>query len=134
MLKYFLIATAVAVTFIATPADAVEPDENSAVSKNFKSFGRDLRSLRKISDQDELVAFLEKAHSAVTANRSEVPSFMEAGTDQYAEYQDGIDEFLTKIDSALALAKAGDVDGAKEIASNFRKVKDKYHEHFDIED
>ncbi len=134
MLKNILIATAAAVTFIAAPAHAVVPDEDSAVSKNFKSFGRDLRSVRKMSDQDELVAFLEKAHAAVTANRSEVPSFMEAGTKQYAEYQDGIDEFLTKINSALALAKSGDVDGAKEVAGGFRKIKDKYHEHFDIED
>lgn len=134
MLKQFLIATAVAVTFFAAPADAVVPDEDSAVSKNFKSFGRDLRSVRKMSSQDELVAFLEKAHAAVTANRSEVPSFMETGTPLYAEYQDGIDEFLTEIESALALAKAGDLDGAREIASGFRDFKEKYHEHFEIED
>ena len=96
MLKKGLLVAAIAVSFFVTPTYAVVPDEDSAVSQNFRSFGRDLRSIGRMSDQGELVTLLEKIHAAVTANRSEVPSFMEAGTDLYAEYQDGIDEFLAE--------------------------------------
>ena len=134
MSRSFLVFAAVTCAVLATPAFAVLPDEDSAVSKNFKSIGRELRSVGKIDDAAELVETLETFHATLTANRKEVPSFMEPGTEMYAEFQNGIDEFIAEVDKALALAKGGDLDGAKSIAGSFRDFKEKYHEHFEIEE
>jgi len=134
MHRTVLVIVALIAAVIATPVYAVVPDEDSAVSKNFKSIGRELRSLGRISDPDEMVAKLETFHKTLVANREEVPSFMEAGTEQHAEFQSGVDEFIGKVEAAIALAKAGDLDGAKEVASGFRDLKEKYHEQFEIEE
>lgn len=133
MLRKVIVSAAFAIAVLATPAFAVVPDEDSVVSKNFKSIGRELRSLAKISDADEMVAVLEKFHETLTANREEIPSFMEAGTEQYADFQKGVDRFMTEVEAALVLAKAGDLDGAKEVASGFRDIKEESHEYFELE-
>ena len=134
MLRSVVLAGIAACVIVASPSLAVVPDEDSAVSKNFKAVGRELRSFGQISDQGEMIEMLEMFHTKLTANRGEVPSFMEAGTEQYAEYQEGIDEVLGKVEAALALARSGDLDGAKDIVSGFRDMKKKYHDHFEIED
>ena len=134
MLKSFIASVVFAVALLATPAQAVVPDEDSAVSKNFKSVGRELRSLGNISDPAEMVEKLETFLTTMRANREEMPSFMESGTEQYADFQNGIDELIAEMEKALVLAKAGDLDGAKGVASGFRDIKEKYHEHFDIEE
>lgn len=134
MPKSLFVSAAVAIAVLATPAYAVVPDEDSVVSRNFKSIGRELRSLGRISDPAEMVEKLETFLTTLQANREEMPSFMEAGTEQYADFQDGVDEFIAEVESALALAKAGDLDAAKEVASGFRDLKDKYHEHFELEE
>jgi soluble cytochrome b562 len=134
MLRSILLASISACIFISGASLAVVPDEDSAVSRNFKAIGRELRSFGQISDQNEMVEMLEMFHAKLNANRKEVPSFMEAGTEQYAEFQDGIDEVLGKVDAALALARSGDLEGAKDIVSGFRDMRKKYHEHFEIED
>jgi soluble cytochrome b562 len=128
------VLVAVACAVLATPAYAVIPDEDSAVSKNFKSIGRDMRSVGRISDLPEMIATLEKFHAAVSANREEVPSFMEPDTEMYTDFQNGIDEFIAEIEKALALAKGGDLAGAQDVAGGFRDFRRKYHEHFNIED
>ena len=134
MLRSIIGSVVVAIALLATPAYAVVPDENSAVSQNFKSVGRELRSLGRISDPAEMVEKLETFLATMHSQRDEVPSFMETGTEQYADFQNGIDELIAEMEKALALAKAGDLDGAKEVASGFRDIRRKYHEHFNLED
>ena len=134
MLKTILGVVMLAVALVAAPAHAVVPDENSAVSKNFKSVGRELRSLGRISDASEMAEKLEGFIATMKSNREEVPSFMEKGTEQYADFQNGVDELIAAMEKALALAQAGDLDGAKEVASGFRDIRQKYHKHFDLED
>lgn len=134
MRRNILVIAVIIVAVLSSPVHAVVPDEDSAVSKNFKSIGRELRSLGKISDADEMIEKLETFHATLVRQRDEVPSFMETGTEQYAEFQNGVDEFIGKVEAALALARAGDLDGAKEAAKGFVDLKKKYHEHFEIEE
>ena len=82
VIKTMFIATAL--SFVLTlSAHAVEPDGDSAVSQNFKKVGRSFRGLRNAKTAAELLPIFQGARSALEDNKSEVPSFMETGTDQY---------------------------------------------------
>ncbi len=140
MIHYYL--TVIKAVFIAAvlsftlslSAHAVEADGNSAVSQNFKKVGRSLRGVRDAKTAPELLSILQTVRAAVVANKDEVPSFMEAGTPQYQEFQDGLDDAIGRIDKAIALAEADDYDGAIAQFEDVRNARNDYHEKFEIED
>lgn len=134
MLRKLAFSVALLMAFISVQSFAVVPDEDSAVSTNFKKIGRDMRSLGRISDAAELSALMTKFYDAVSANLTEVPSFMEEGSEAHMDFKKGIEDFLAKIEEAKALADAGDLDGAKAITATFRDIRTESHEYFELED
>ena len=133
VIKYLFIAAFVS-SLISSPSYAVKPDEDSAVSQNFKKVGRSFRSVRSAKTAEELLPIFESARQALVANKSEVPSFMEEGTEQYDEFQKGLDDTIARLDEAIALAQSGDFEGALEKFNSFRGAKKEYHDKFELED
>ena len=109
------------------------PDEDSVVSKNFKQVGRTLRGMRSAETAEDVAVILKKVKKFSTKNRDLVPTIMVEGTPVVDEYKKGMDKFLAKVDEALALAEAGDKDGAMKIVKEFRDIKDDAHDHFNVE-
>lgn len=133
VIKTFFLAAVLSFT-LSLSAHAVEADEDSAVSQNFKKAGRSFRGMRDAKTAAEVLPILETARAAVVANKDEVPSFMEAGTPQHQEFLDGLDDTIARIDKAIELAKADDYAGLMAQFEEVRGVKDEYHEKFEIED
>lgn len=131
-LKAALITAALSLV-LSTSVNAVEADGNSAVSKNFKTVGRSLRGLGSAKSADDLVKTLAPIREAVVANKDEVPSFMTEGSEEFQAYQDGLDDFIGRIDEVIELAEGGDLDGAMAKASSLRDVRNEYHDKFNIE-
>lgn len=113
---------------------AVQPDEDSAVSQNFKKVGRSFRGIGGAKTAAELLPILQTAREALVANKDEIPSFMEADTPQLQEYIDGVDDTIARLDKAIALAEADDYDGAMAQFQEVRGAKDEYHEKFELEE
>lgn len=134
MLRKLTLIAALVAAFVAVPSYAVEPDGDSAVSQNFKLIGRDMRGLGNISDAAEMSEMMAKFHGAVSGNLTEVPSFMEEGSEAHMDFVKGIENFLAKIEEAKALADAGDLDGAKAITATFRDIRTDSHDYFELED
>lgn len=134
MLRKLALSVALLAAFIAVPSFAVVPDGDSAVSQNFKLIGRDMRGLGSISDAAEMSEMMAKFHGAISGNLTEVPSFMEEGSEAHMDFKKGIENFLAKIEEAKALADAGDLEGAKAITATFRDVRTDAHEYFELED
>lgn len=130
--KTFLVTTLFSL-LVSTPVSAVEPDSDSAVSKNFQNVGRQMRGMRNIKTSADMLEALQTMRASAVANKDEVPSFMETGTEQYQEFQDGLDDFIGRLDEAIALAEAGDLDGANGLMQNIRGARNEYHEKFEIE-
>ncbi|MDM3872440.1 cytochrome b562 [Porticoccus sp. W117] len=112
---------------------AAFPDEDSVVSKNFKQVGRALRGMRSAETAEDVAKILKKVKKFSSKNRDLIPTIMVEGTPQVGEYQKGMDEFLAQVDKALALAEAGDKDGATAIVKKFRDIKKGAHDHFNVE-
>ncbi len=133
VIKILFLVSLVAVS-LSFSVEAVKPDENSVVSKNFKKAGKNFRSIRKAETADDLIKIFENARVALVANKSEVPSFMKADTPEYQAYLDGMDDTIDQLDKALALAKSNDFEGAKAQFRKVRQARKKYHEQFELED
>lgn len=115
-------------------AHAVKPDKDSVVSKNFADLSRQFRNLRNAENNEELLGYLNRGKELALINRGEVPSYMEAGTPEYEEYQLGIDEFVARIDSVLEVANTGDFEAAMQAYNdNVFGSKRDFHQKFDIE-
>lgn len=128
-----LLCSGLAVGF-STSVFAVKPDEDSAVSKTFKKIGRTLRGIRDAKTADELAEILRKARGLAVENRENVPSFMQQDTDEYAAFQEGMDDFIGRIDAALSAAEAGDMNAAMEKLGAVKDAKDEFHEKFELEE
>lgn len=133
IIKTVLVATALTLT-LSMSAHAVKPDEDSAVSKNFKKVGRSFRGIRDAKTSADLIEILQTARAAMVANKDEIPSFMEAGTPELQEYIDGLDDTIGRVDKAIALAEADDFSGAMAQFDDVRGAKDEYHDKFELED
>ena len=119
---------------LSVAAYAVEPDGDSAVSQNFKKVGRSFRGLRSAKTSADLLPILQDARAALVDNKNEIPSFMEADSEQLQTFIDGIDDTIGRLDKAIALAEADDYEGAMAAMSAVRDAKAEYHEKFEIED
>lgn len=134
MIRSIALGVASLALLFASSTYAVVPDEDSAVSNNWKLVGREMRSLGGISDAAEFAAVMGRFHEAATANLDEVPSFMEAGTEAHADYLRGVEEFIAIVESAKALADAGDLDGAQGKVQALRDSREEWHTYFDLEE
>jgi len=133
MFRILMLSLVTSTALLSINATAVVPDENSAVSVNWKKIGREMRSMARISDAAELSALMDQFHAAATANLTEIPSFMEEGSQQHIDYVKGVENFIAKVEEAKALADAGDLDGAKAITATFRDIRTKSHDYFELE-
>ncbi|MGJ8692927.1 MAG: cytochrome b562 [Thalassotalea sp.] len=115
-------------------ATAVVPDEDSAVSKNFKDIGRSMRGLGKADNSQDIIAALEKIKAIATKNRKEVPSFMKADTKEFTKYQEGVDSFVETINKTIAAVNKGDITSGKQAQKKLGADKKKFHKEFDLED
>lgn len=131
--KTVLIAATLTLT-LSVSSHAVVPDEESAVSQNFKKVGRSMRGLRDAKTTADLLEILRPARVAAVANKDEIPSFMEEGTPQLQEFHDGIDDLIARIDAAIVLAEADDLEGAMAQMQEVRGARKEYHEKFELED
>ena len=127
-------AAAVAFAALQAPlATAAYPDEDSAVSKNFKQVGRTLRGLRSAETAEDVAEILTKVKKFSEKASALTPTIMAEGSDSEKEYKEGMKKFIAQVDKALKLAKDGDKDGALKIAKTFTKAKKDAHKHFNVE-
>ncbi len=134
MLSKIAIVSALFSLAVASSSHARVPDEDSAVSENFKKIAREMRSMDRVGDAAEFSEMMGRFHAAAVANLDEVPSFAEKGSDLYADYIRGVEEFIATIESAKALAVAGDLVAAKAAADGLRDARSEWHDYFEFED
>lgn len=129
-----LSATALLAAFtLPTASFAAIPDEDSAVSKNFKQVGRTLRGMRSAKTAEEVADILTKVKKFSVENRKLIPTILDKDSPLMEDYKKGMDNFIAKVDEALKLAQAGDMEGAQKLVKGFRDIKDKAHDHFNVE-
>jgi len=134
MFKVGIILVALLAFGYTTPAQAVKPDGDSAVSKTFKQLGRSMRGMRNVKDSEGLLVLLTDMRELAVKNRENVPSFMQPETDAYGEFQAGMDDFIARIDAAIEAAESDDFDGAMKLMRDIRGAKSEYHEKFELEE
>lgn len=128
------IALILSTIMFSNVASAVKPDEDSVVSKNFKDIGRSLRNLRKLDSSQDIIEALEKVKAIAIKNRTEVPSFMKAGTEDFTKYQEGIDSFVEKIEETIVAVDSGEITSGRAAQKKLGAQKKHFHKEFDIED
>ena len=120
-----LIGMAVMVTSVASRANAVE-DQMKLIASNY-------RIVLKTDSPEEFKQGLMAMKQAATLAEQGVPDKLKGQDKDSASMKDfrhGLTTLIGEIDSAKALADAGQFDQAKQAAEQFKQTRDEYHKKY----